>query len=81
MPFIFYTIHFAAVNVKKNISLNPALPQDLLGVSGLIQGDLVQTPLIDSNSIQGILTVGLPLWILSWPGGQRYSQEEGKAVG
>lgn len=52
-----------------------------MGVSGLILGGLVQTPLTDSNSIQGILTVGLPLWILSWPGGLRCSLEEGKTVG
>lgn len=53
----------------------------LLGVSGLIQGDLVQIPLIGSNSIQGTLTAGPPLWILNWPGGRRYFLAAGRTVG
>lgn len=57
------------------------LLQGLLGVSGLIRGDLDQTPLTGSNSIQGTLTVGPPLWILNWPGGRRYSLAEERAVG
>jgi len=50
-------------------------------VSDLIQVDLVQTPLTgSSSSIQDTHTVGPPLWILSWPGGQRYSLVEGRTV-
>lgn len=49
-------------------------------MNGLIQGVLVQTPLTGSNNIQGTLTVGPPLWILSWPGGLKYSLVEEKAV-
>lgn len=63
------------------VILKNPISQDLLGVSGLIRGDLVQTPLTGSNSIQGTLTVGPPLWILSWPGGRRYSLAEGRVVG
>lgn len=57
------------------------LSQGLLGVSDQILEDLVRTPLTGSNSIQGILTVGPPLWILSWPGGRRSSRVEARAVG
>lgn len=52
------------------------LPQVLLGVSGLIQEDLVQTLLTDSNSIQGTLTVGHPRWIQSWHGDRKCSLVE-----
>ena len=74
----------AAVKISVEIfplKNNSSLPQGSLGVSGLIQGDLVQTPLTGSNSIQGTLTVGPHLWILSSPGDQRCSLVEGRAVG
>lgn len=63
------------LTVRRLQSSNDLLFQGSLGVRDPIQEDLGQN-LSRGSNIRGTLTVEPPQWILSWPGGRRFSLVE-----